>query len=183
MPSGTSFPTSGRLNSSVADLVTLPSRSGPRCKFAGTRLPESLLATPTLGCSLGPVREDRYSVRRDRSHASLGQAPPADFCNTHRRASTPKRAFDPRPEQETAVSTPFRRWVPSVGDEQRGGDRSRQARAESARAKDLHECKRPSSSPLSSTRVTGSPRRGGWRLPPIVDDSAETRFRRRPALS
>lgn len=64
-----------------------------------TRLSTLLCARrpPLLACAIGedpPLARPRprelvIRLEEDRAHASLGQAPPADFCNTTRRTGTP----------------------------------------------------------------------------------------------
>jgi len=66
-----------------------------------------------LACAIGespPLarprpRELAVRLEEDRAHASLGQAPPADFCNTTRRAGTPfERSILVRELREAAAS-------------------------------------------------------------------------------
>jgi len=66
-----------------------------------------------LACAIGedpPLarprpRELAIRLEEDRAHASLGQAPPADFCNTTRRAGTPlERSILVRELREAAAS-------------------------------------------------------------------------------
>jgi hypothetical protein len=118
-----------------------------------------------LACAIGedpPLarprpRELAIRLEEDRAHASLGQAPPADFCNTTRRAGTPlERSILVRELREAAASffasaraeAPNPRYSPSFSafaDRYHGEDEpherrklspSQPVRAEGSRAKD-----------------------------------------------
>lgn len=154
-----------RLNQPFLGATTSPPWPGSRHVFTSSTCSRLLLANRNRISSLGSARANRYSVRRDRFDASVSHMPPVDFCNTHRRADTPIRAFNPRPKERPRSLGSFHHRHADDGD--KPTPRSAFACATwagSARAKGSRS-ELPSSKRHPSTRVAEPLRNVGWRLP------------------
>lgn len=177
-------------------------RSRPLQHGRGAVLAASSLATaPLLACAIGegpPLarprpRELAVRLEEDRAHASLGQATPADFCNTTRRTGTPcERSILVRELREAGASlltaacatAPNPRcWFPS--DEPRELRRLSPPRQRGPRVPERRAL--PFTGELSSSNLSlEHPGRRisageGLETPSSSEDTAEVPFRRRPA--
>lgn len=158
-----------------------PPRPGSRHSFTSSTCSRLLLANRSRFSSLGSVCVNRYSVRRDRFLAFPSQVPSVDFCNTHRRADTPKRAFNPRPNERPRSLGSFHHRHADDGD--KPTPRSTFACATwagSARAKGSRS-ELPSS--IASPEHPGrrSALQSGVETPSLRNETAKILFRRRPA--
>jgi len=170
-----------RLNQPFLGAATSPPWPVSRHVFTSSTCSRLLLANRNRFSSLGSVRENRYSVRRDRFVASASQVPSVDFCNTHRRADTPYEHSILVRTRDRGLWVRFTIGMPMMVTSLRHARLSPAPRGPGV----LEPRPRTKRAPLLETSPEHPGRRAttqdGVETPSSQSETAEIHFRRRPA--